>query len=391
MNRTIFIIILSTFLLLPITVEGDQSYVEIPVRVLNSDGFVDNLTEKDLIIKEDGIQQKIEAIYLVDGNHIKKRVGKQDIHPTVSRNFILMFHAKTYTAKLGNALEYFFNNVLLPGDQLTLMTPLRPYGFSGAALKSTSKKELIKKANMVLKKDIAIAGANYFINLDDMKDTIIKMGGGKTAKDQNSILGVTGNNIKTNLSKYRLHLENLEKQKTLTEPLLMKCANALKTQKGRNFIYVFYQQEYRPIPNRNVLDTMGQAACMQFDKVELFESERIKETIDTGKTINAISDAAATMHFLFITEKTDPNGDFLMKNHSEDMYNTLSKIARGTNGIVESSATPIAALKKAVGNSKNYYLICYKKNQPQTREKFRKIEVRVKEGNYKILHRPGYY
>jgi len=391
MNKHAFLIILPILLLLPLNAENDRAYVEIPVRVYNDGGFVDSLTEDDFIVNENGEQQKIEAVYLVDRNRIKKTVGKQDINPTVSRNFILVFQAREYTSKIGDALEYFFNNVLLPGDQLTLMTPLRPYGFSRAVLATAGKKELIAKADTVLKRDIAIAATNYFIILDDMKDTIVKMGGGNIVKDQNCILGVTGNDVKTYLSKYRQHLENLEKLQPLTEPLLLKFANALKTQKGRNLIYLFYRQEYRPIPNRNVLDTMGQAACLNFDKVELFESERIKESIDTGKVINAFSDASTTVHFLFITEKTGQNSEIPMKNHSEDMYNTLSKIARETNGIVESSAAPLAALKKAVENSKNYYLVCYKKNQPHTPGEFKKIEVRLKQGNYKILHSIGRY
>lgn len=392
MNRNIALITLSIFLLLPIFADGDRPYVEIPVRVIDSGGFVENLTGDSFIVNENGKQQKIESVYLVHGNNIKKKIlGKQTPSPTVSRNFILMFHARTYTSKIGNALQYFFNNVLLPGDQLTLMTPLRPYGFSRAVLASTSKNELVKKADMVLKRDIAIAATNYFILLEDMKDSIIKMGGGRIAKDRNCILGVSGNDVKTYLSKYRQQLENLEKQQTLTEPLLLKFANAFKKQKGRNLIYLFYQQEYRPIPNRNVLDAMGQAACMQGDKMELFESQRIKETIDTKKIINTFSDASTTMHFLFTTEKIEQNSDIPMKNQSEDMYNTLSKIARGTNGIVETSANPLAALKKAAENSSRYYLIRYKKNQPQSREDFKKIDVRLKQGNYKILHRNGHY
>lgn len=40
--------------------------IEVPVRVFKGDQFVDFLTIKDFEVFEDGIPQKIEAVYLIE-------------------------------------------------------------------------------------------------------------------------------------------------------------------------------------------------------------------------------------------------------------------------------------------------------------------------------------
>jgi len=93
--------------------------IEVPVRVFQGDEFVDSLTIKDFEVLEDGVPQTLEAVYLVNKRSIERSEEKRRFAPDTERNFYLFFEVSDYTARLGNAVEYFVQNVLFPGDILT--------------------------------------------------------------------------------------------------------------------------------------------------------------------------------------------------------------------------------------------------------------------------------
>ncbi|MGB2845467.1 MAG: hypothetical protein WBC02_11480, partial [Candidatus Aminicenantaceae bacterium] len=127
--------------------------IEIPVRVFKGSTFVDNLTIEDFEVYENGKLQKIEAVYLIKKTSIKKKEEKKKFTPKVSRNFVLLFQTMEYLPKVGDAIEYFFNNVILPGDNLTIITPLKTYNFKSKALEVLPKEEIIKQLKSKIKKD----------------------------------------------------------------------------------------------------------------------------------------------------------------------------------------------------------------------------------------------
>ena len=65
--------------------------IEVPVRVFKGDTFIDNLTINDFELFEDGILQKIEAVYLIKTNNIEreptgidKETARNSCHPVSS-------------------------------------------------------------------------------------------------------------------------------------------------------------------------------------------------------------------------------------------------------------------------------------------------------------------
>ena len=77
--------------------------------------------------------------------------------------------------------------------------------------------------------------------------------------------------------------------------------------------------------------------------------------------------------------------------HSEDIYSAFKQMAQATGGFVESSANPESLFKRAVDASANYYLLYYSPKNYKGEGKFREINVRVKDKDYRVIHRAGYF
>jgi len=97
--------------------------IEIPVRVFKGDAFIDGLTMDDFEVREEGKIQKIEAVYLIKKSKIEKSEETKKFAPRVGRrSFILLFELDDYLPELGTALDYFFESVMQPGDDLQVVT-----------------------------------------------------------------------------------------------------------------------------------------------------------------------------------------------------------------------------------------------------------------------------
>ena len=95
--------------------------IAVPARVYDGNKFIDDLKIEDFEIFEDGIPQKIEALYLTKKTHITRAEEFKNFAPKVSRSFFLIFQLTEYNPKLGEAFDYLFNEVLLPEDKLVII------------------------------------------------------------------------------------------------------------------------------------------------------------------------------------------------------------------------------------------------------------------------------
>ena len=65
--------------------------VEVPVRVFSGDAFIENLTLNDFEVLEDGITQRIEAVYLIKRAAVERKEEAKRFAPDLSRHFYLFF------------------------------------------------------------------------------------------------------------------------------------------------------------------------------------------------------------------------------------------------------------------------------------------------------------
>jgi len=356
--------------------------IEIPVRVFKGSSFVDNLTIEDFEVYEDGKLQKIEAVYLIKKTSIKKKEEKKKFTPKVSRNFVLLFQTMEYLPKVGDAIEYFFNNVILPGDNLTIITPLKTYNFKSKALEVLPKEEIIKQLKSKIKKDTRMGSLEYRSLLKDLHRQI-------SSPDEVS------------LSISRLLLSRLEELRYVDENKLLEFADFLKTKEGQKHVYLFYQKEVLP-----QLDpaTFAQLMSLQqdqqhllFELLDLFSHYRRDVTFNVDRIKQVFSDSSIFMHFLYITKLPTLYDDgripspIRWREQSEDIFNAFREMARATGGLTDSSSNAASAFQRAVDASENYYLIYYVPINYTRDGKFKTIKVKIKNKNYRITHRAGYF
>lgn len=353
--------------------------IEVPVRVFKGSKFVDNLKINDFEVYEDGKLQKIEAVYLIKKTNIEseetvlgKKEARKKFAPEVSRNFVLMFEITDYLPKIKEALEYFFENVITPGDTLMVVTPLKSYNFNKKALEIAPRHEIAKRLNEKLRKDITMGSRDFKKLIRDYENIFLS----DFPEDQK-------------LSMIKNKIREIKNLRYLDEKKLQDFASFLKNMNGQKYAFLFYQKVLIPFP---------ELLPESFEYLELLSELTSLNSLDVEKIKQVYSDSSISIHFLYITntQERDPDMGRMrptgleMHDISTDIFSTFRKISLATGGTVDSSANVAASFEKVVNASENYYLIYYAPKNYKADGKFRKIKVKVKNKNYRITHRAGY-
>lgn len=262
--------------------------------------------------------------------------------------YMVMFFVNEYNAKVGDAVEFFFKKVLKPEDQLSILTPVKPYSFSQNTRQAQGIDKLIDMTKKVLKRDIMVGAANYQQSIEEQARLVIDMsGGGDQASGGLSSVTLPGStSLKTFLVRYNQLLTEYRNSRKLTGKLLSDLASLLKRNPKNNHIYLFYQKEVQYIPTRHVMDALMQVRDIRFSVMEAFEGENTKQLMDTEKIIAALKDAQATLDFVYVSMRDRRRQGAQIREFSNDMYGVLSKVAKATGGQVIATSKPEAALKK---------------------------------------------
>jgi hypothetical protein len=348
--------------------------VEVPVRVFDGEKFVNNLTIEDFEVYEDGRRQEVVAVYLIKKTIIEREeeVTGKKFNPEVSRNFIFVFEIREYLPKIGEVLDYFFNNVMLPGDTLKVVTPIKSYSIKEDAFSKSPKQEAANQLKGILKKDINMGSADYRSLCESLNQIL-------------STEGLEGD-LKNSLAMEILR--KLKELKYFDQSKLLKISDNLKKIEGQKHVFLFYQKETLPIPT-----FLGPWERLELEKDILFDAETIKR---------AFSDSSISCHFLFVTKVPMYELDITrgtsfetagvqMEDYSAEIFNAFSEMAKATGGLIESSANAAFSFQKAVDASDNYYLLYYSPSDYKKDGKFKEIKVKIKNKNYRITNRAGYF
>jgi VWFA-related protein len=304
-------------------------------------------------------------VYLIEKTRIvreetemKKEETQKKFIPETSRNFVLLFELKEYLPKIGEAIDYFFEKVIVPGDTLKVITPLKTYEFEDNSYEILPKQEIANNLKKKLKKDTRIANARYWSLIRDLLD---------------------------HAASRRDVIEQLKNFVYFDQKKLLFFADYLKSMEGQKYVFLFYQTESIPIPRGSG------------DTLDLFEYMK-DVTFDVKKIKQAFSDSSISSHFIYITKASDLLADVTnpglsgmqMLDQSHVIFGAFREMAKATGGITDSSANAAAAFERVVDASENYYLLYYTPKDYKSDGKFRKIKVKIKDKNYKVLHRAGY-
>ena len=380
--------------------------IEVPVRVFQGDAFVDSLTIKDFEVLEDGVPQTLEAVYLVNKRSIERSEEKRRFTPDTERNFYLFFEISDYSAKLGEAVEYFVQNVLFPGDVLTIVTPVKTYRMRSSALEHKTRGEVVEQLKGILRKD-ALTGSSEYRNTigelasmsrglsvafnpdtDEIRQDTRQLDGFESVE-------TIGRSLDEQLNMYYDLLIRLDTLRHVDEGLLLDFSEYLQDQTGQKYVFLFYQREYIPQIEPRILnqyiDLYQDQPNILHSVTTIFDFYRSETSFDVDKVKRAYADASVAIHFLFLTEPLAPVLGVRFVESSDDIFSAFEQMAFATGGFITSSANPTGAFQDALAAAENYYLVYYSPKNRLLDGQFRNIQVRVKTGSFRIVHRLGYF
>jgi hypothetical protein len=392
--KKLIILFVFLFIALSLSSQIEQHQVTVrnvivPVRVYDKNNFVDNLTIEDFELQEDEVLQKIEALHLTDKRQLSRVEGAKGFIPQVSRNYYLLFQLIDYNPKLKDAIEYFFSDVMLPEDNLTIMTPVKNYTLPSGALEQYSREEISKEMHEILRKDVKIGSSNYRSVFRDLKRIAQSMSGSGDDVIESAF------SLEFLLPRYRESLQIMEKLRVVDEKWFLMFAQQLKMLSGQKNVFFFYQREFRPEISGAVYDAI-QSGFQDKPSIlaqvnELFAFYRRDSVLDANRIKQAFADSPIDFYFLFMDRRPESAIGITMREQSEDVFNTFKEVTKATGGLIRTSQNPALGFKDAVTSSECCYFLFYSPKGYKKDGKFKEIEVKIKNKDYTIKHRTGYY
>jgi hypothetical protein len=374
--------------------------IEVRVRVSAGGLFQGDLRLEDFRLLEDGRPQSIESLVLVRGGSVARREGGDAGAPRIERNYTLLFQAVDWDPKLVGAIDYLFASILRPGDDMTLVTPVKPYHLQKDALALKSISELSAGMEEILRKDILRGGGEYRGLINELKRLTRSIGGSRSTFDEDLETDVTmetegGFSVEIQVERYRQALRKMDVIRLVDEAKLLAFAASLKPVPGQKTVVFFYQREYRPEISQA---TMNKLMGLYQDKpdllgnlMELFSFYNRERAFDADRVKRAFADAGIDFHFIFMEKKSQRVFGATMREQSEDIFPGFVEIARATAGTSESSSNPAVTFKRAADASSDYYLVSYRPDRYSSDGGFRTVEVRVGRPGCEVMNGLGYY
>ena len=368
--------------------------IEIPVQVYDGTTFVSNLMIDDFELYENGKLQKIRALYLVDKNQIKRMDAETDFMPLTSRKFYFIFQMTDYKPKIKETLDYFFTDIYRPDDTLEIITPMKEYSLTSDALRSNSKKNVIEYISTVIRKDLEVGNSRYKALIQSLrriasKLTVLESSG--TAMDDRNV----GIGLNDHLDQYKADLISVNHLRKVNEAQFLRYAKVLKQIDAQKYVFIFYEREYLP-ELRN--QTFSHDSTKYQDQINIISSlQEISELISRGfdlnldRLIQAYADSNILFNFIFMDNKLQTKSRIAMRDQSKDIIRILTQVAESTGGARSKSGDPYEAFKFAASAINSRYILYYSPKNYVPDGKFREIKLKIKQGNYVILHRKGYF
>jgi len=384
--------------------------IEVPVRVFQAGTFVDNLALSDFELYEDGRPQKIEAFYLVKKRIIERQELARAAAPPTIRHFFLFFELGDYDAKVDEALDYFVKTVLLPGDNLTIVTPLKTYRMKGELFGLVGREKTHAQVMGLLRRDIQSGYAESRAILGEMTDLARVIASDVRARDTGAESGLTalvdpltaipaespyqGVAIEEQLMHYASLLSRLDALRVVDEGRMLAFAASLKALEGQKGVFFFYQREFVPKIDSRIVDMLATKYNQRPDITQsldtIFGLQKRETSLNVDVVTKAYADASASVHFLYVARPADRFSGVHMEEMSEDIFGPLREMARATGGFAATSANIAAVMRQAVEASENYYLLYYTPTSLRADGRFRNLTVKVRGGDFRVSHRQGF-
>jgi hypothetical protein len=382
--------------------------IEIPVRVFKGNAFVDILTLDDFEVWDNDRPQKLEAVYLIKKTNIERKEEAAIFAPDTGRHFYLIFEMAEYDPKLRPALEFFVKDVLIPGDDFVIATPMKAYRMKSEMLVKAGRGKVVDDLLSHIRRDIQMGAAEYRSVIEDIAGIAQTLTASlhvmDTATEKNMILGDPflssttlywdGVSFEEQLQVYSTCLSRLDMLRNVDEQRLLDFARALGDESGQKNVFLFYQREFIPKIDPKLLSLIS---TMLNDRVDIaqnlsavFDLYYRETPLNVEFIKKAFASSTAAVHFLFVTKPAPKITGVVMEEKSEDIYASFREMARATGGYFDTSANFEFIMKSAAAALENYYLLYYTPVDYKADGSFHDLKVKVKSGGYRLTHRSGY-
>ncbi len=260
------------------------------------------------------------------------------ILPVVSKgkpkNIMLLFDLKDYNKEIDNTVDHFFNKVISSDDQLIVMTPARKmFSYSSKTI-SASRQKVSSEIKDALKKHTSVTSSDYQNIYNQMMSIVNDIRDGSGLEDTKNLIAAYENNRK-----------ELKMTRRINEAMLLQFSEVFKrsrqvTGDTDNQIYLFFQEEIRPIPDKNTMNNIRENPQLSFDAARVFFEEKTKEDFDVDKIAEEFKSAGVTFNFVYIIPKDLPTQRYQLVDNSGDFYSAMSIIAGKTGGKVVTTTQP---------------------------------------------------
>ncbi|MFP4082179.1 MAG: hypothetical protein ACLFVG_05385 [Candidatus Aminicenantes bacterium] len=250
------------------------------------------------------------------------------------KNIMFLFDIKDYPKEIDYAIDSFFNKALGPKDQLIIMTPAnKMLSYSSQAL-SESRKKINQEVKDTIKKHTSLSGASYRNIYTQMLSIVEEIRRNSGSQD-----------VKNLIAAYENNRNELRMTRRINQELLLNFADVFKRSKKvtgdtENQMYLFFQKEYRPIPDKDTMDILRENQQIAFKVVEVFLEERSKTDFGSEKIGEELKKAEVQFNFVYINPKKVSTKRYQLIDNSGDLYSAMSKIVEITGGEKVTTTTP---------------------------------------------------
>lgn len=372
--------------------------IPVQVRVYSEGLFVDNLGIDDFELYEGGKRQRIEAVYHVRGGGVSNQSPQDTPAPDVSRTLYVFFEVADYTLELRTSVRYFVQEVVRPTDNLTVITPKHAYRLKSTALRNIPKAELIRQLDTLFARDTLLSNPEYRAAVAELSALASPAVDPENKGAQSLELGgqapPSGMSWDAVITRYSSLLSAVEKLRKIDERRLLDSVEMLRYQEGQKFAFFFYQREPLPRIATVLLDDYIRLNQGRRDVVRTLtymqDFHNRDFHVDEEHLARAFASASILFHFVvFDIPKEDGLTDIEARKLKE-FYGRLEAISSLSGASFRRDLTPHELLRESVGRLDQYYLVYYTPSYYAGDGKFKSIEVKVKDRQYRMVHRGGY-
>ncbi|HRD02452.1 MAG TPA: hypothetical protein PLP57_07405 [Candidatus Saccharicenans sp.] len=239
---------------------------------------------------------------------------------------MLLFDIKYYSHEIDNTVDLFFKKMISPGDQLIIMTPARKMLSYSSKTIAESPQKVNREIKDTLKKHTSVTSSDYTTIYNQMLTIVNDISYGTGLEDAKNLIAAYENN--------RRELRNTRR---INQDLLLQLSDIFKrsreiTGDTDNRIYLFFQREIRPIPDKETMNRMREATELAFDATRVFLEEKLEPDFNTDVITEEFKNAGVTFNFVYINLKESLTQRYQLVDNSGDFYSAMSVIAQKTGG-----------------------------------------------------------